>query len=114
MKLSARCVQQRFRLLQIRRVKALGKPAVDRRQQRTGFGLLALLLPQTAQAYGGPQLQCPRLVTAGHRQGLVETRLGCCSVRHVIPRRRMLEPGLQQQLSLECDFSRLVPQFLSN
>jgi hypothetical protein len=31
-------VQQRLRLLQIRRLKALGEPAIDRRQQRAGFG----------------------------------------------------------------------------
>jgi hypothetical protein len=47
-------VQQRLGLLEVGGVKALGEPAVDRRQQRMGFGLLALLLPQ-------PRLACAAL-----------------------------------------------------
>lgn len=39
--------QQRLGLLEIRRVPALGEPAVDGRQERTRFGPFALLLPQT-------------------------------------------------------------------
>jgi hypothetical protein len=38
-------VQQRLGLLQVRRVKALGKPAVDRSQQLTGLDALAVALP---------------------------------------------------------------------
>jgi hypothetical protein len=45
--------QQRPGLLQIHSVKALGEPAVDRRQQLVGFSALALLLPETSQAHGG-------------------------------------------------------------
>ena len=47
-------VQQRLGLLEIRRVKALGEPAVDRRQQRPRFVPLALPMPEPTQAYGGP------------------------------------------------------------
>ena len=48
------CLQQRLGLLEVRGVKALGEPAVDRCQQRMGFGALALLLPQATQAHGRP------------------------------------------------------------
>ena len=54
--LSRQLLQQHPSLLEISSVKALGKPAVDRRQQRSRFGLLALLLPEATEAPGGPQL----------------------------------------------------------
>jgi len=38
--------QQRLRLLEVHRVKALGEPAVDRREQLIGLDALALLLPE--------------------------------------------------------------------
>ena len=41
-------LQQRLRLLEIGRVKALGEPAIDRRQQLAGLGVLALLLPEAS------------------------------------------------------------------
>jgi hypothetical protein len=47
-------LHQRLRLLQVGGVKALREPAVDRRQQRVGLGLLALLLPEATEAHGGP------------------------------------------------------------
>ena len=46
-------VQQRLGLLEIRRVKALGEPAVDRRQQVMGFLAFALLLPESSETCGG-------------------------------------------------------------
>ena len=42
--------------LEVSGVKTLGAPAVDRCQQLPGLSALALLLPQVAQAHGGPQL----------------------------------------------------------
>jgi hypothetical protein len=65
--------QQRLGLLQVGGVKALGEPAVDRRQQLARFGALALLLPQAAQADGGPQLQRLGLPVARHGEDLLET-----------------------------------------
>src|SRR5262249_45386774 len=65
-------VQQALRLLQVRGVKALGKPAIDWCQQLVGLGTLALLLPQPRQAHGGPQLQGLRPLAAGDIQGLLE------------------------------------------
>ena len=47
-------VQQCLRLLQVGSVKAFGEPVVDWRQQRMCFGALALLLPEAAEAHGGP------------------------------------------------------------
>jgi ATP-binding cassette subfamily B protein len=47
--------QQRPGLLKVCRSKALGEPSVERLQQRAGGVTLALLLPQAAQAHGGPQ-----------------------------------------------------------
>src|SRR5262245_9970516 len=71
---SLQLCQQRLGLLEVRGVKALGEPAVDRREQRTGFGLLALLLPEAAEAHRRPQLQRFRLLLAGHGYGLLEAR----------------------------------------
>src|SRR5262245_66320909 len=58
-------LQQRLRLLEVSGVKALGEPAVDRREQLVGFSMLALLLPQAGQAHGRPQLQRFRLLATG-------------------------------------------------
>ena len=64
---------------EVRRIKPLGEPAVDRRQQVVGFGTLALLLPQATEADGSPQLQRLRLLAAGKGEGLLEA--GFCLVR---------------------------------
>src|SRR5262252_10533533 len=55
-------VQQRLRLLEVRRVKALGEPVVDWHQQLVGLRAFALLLPQAGEAHGGAQLQWFRLL----------------------------------------------------
>ena len=39
-------LQECLRFLEVSRVKALGEPAIDRRQQLAGVGLLALPLPE--------------------------------------------------------------------
>ena len=49
------CPQQHLRLLEVRGVKALGKPAIDRCWQRVYFSVFALLLPQARQAHSRPQ-----------------------------------------------------------
>ena len=48
-------IQQCPGLLQVGGVKALGEPAVDRREQHVGFGTLALLLLQASKAHGRAQ-----------------------------------------------------------
>jgi hypothetical protein len=40
--------------LEVSGLKALGEPAIDRRQDLTGFVALALLLPQVRQAHRRP------------------------------------------------------------
>src|SRR5262249_9179836 len=70
------CVEQRLDLLQVSRVKPLSEPAVDRRKQLAGFGALALLLPEPAQAQRRPQLQRLRLLAAGNSEGLVKAPFG--------------------------------------
>ena len=46
-------VQQRLRLFQIERIKALGEPAVDRREQIAGLMPLALIAPEPRHARRG-------------------------------------------------------------
>ena len=55
-RLPSQLFQQDLRVLKVGRVKALREPAIDRGQQLTGSGTLALALPQPTQAYGRPQL----------------------------------------------------------
>src|SRR5215471_15979286 len=78
-------VQQCLRLLQIRGVKSLGEPPVDRREERVGLSALTLVLPQPGEAHGDPQLQGLRLLATGNVKGLVETGLSlglvCSRVR---------------------------------
>src|SRR5215510_6243658 len=73
--LSTEILQQRLGLVQIHCLKTLGEPAVDRCQEFAGLVPFTLLLPQPCQARGRAQLQRHRLLVAGHRQGLVKTRL---------------------------------------
>ncbi len=69
-------VEQRFRLLQILRLKPFREPAVDLRQHAVSFVLLALLLPEAGKAGGGAEFPRLRLLLAGDRNGLVKTRFG--------------------------------------
>src|SRR5215510_16004521 len=52
--LARELLQQGLGLLQVGGVKALGEPAIDRGQQVMRLLALTLLLPQPAQAHGGP------------------------------------------------------------
>ena len=76
--LSPECLQQRLGLLQVGRVKALGKPPVDGCKQFAGLGPLALMLPQAAQAQSRPQLERFRLLTSGRREGLLKSGFRLC------------------------------------
>jgi hypothetical protein len=67
---------QSLRLLQILGVKPFGEPTVDLSQELARFFLLALALPQAAQAHHRSQLQRLRLLLAGNVDGLLKTRLG--------------------------------------
>src|SRR4029453_10682434 len=59
-------------LLQVRRLKPFGEPAVDRGQYLLGVVSLALLLPQPREARRRAQLQRLGLLAARHGEGLVE------------------------------------------
>jgi hypothetical protein len=48
-------VEQRFGVLQNRRVETFGEPTVDRREKITGFGALALITPEAGEAGRGAQ-----------------------------------------------------------
>src|SRR4029453_3601542 len=86
--------------LEVNGVKPLSEPAVDRRQEGVCFSLLALLLPQAAQAHGRPQFKSTGLLGPRSVKGLVETpfRLVYC--------RRFL---LQEQATLEAVQLGLIP-----
>src|SRR5262245_37408825 len=68
-------VQQRLGLLQVRRVKALGEPAVDWGQEVMGFLAFALLLPELCQTGSRSQLEGPCLLGSGNLKGVMETAL---------------------------------------
>jgi hypothetical protein len=78
-------LQQRLGLLQIGGIEPLGEPAIDRGQQLVGLSPLALVLPQAAQAGGGPQLPRFGLLAAGNGQGLLETGFRSGRVRDGLP-----------------------------
>ena len=48
-------VQQRLCVFEVGRIKALGEPAVDRREDIAGLGLAALVTPEPGEAHGGAQ-----------------------------------------------------------
>ena len=74
--LSRQLLQQRLRVLEVGGVKALGEPAVDRRQQLLGLRPFALLLPQPAQAQRGAEFVGFGLLLLGNGQGLAQARFG--------------------------------------
>src|SRR5262249_32694349 len=53
---SRQLVEERFGVLQDRRVEAFSEPAVDRREEITGLGTVALLAPEAGQASCSNQL----------------------------------------------------------
>jgi DNA replication protein DnaC len=69
-------VEQRLRFPQVRRIKTFGEPAVDGREKFSGFGALALALPQAGEARPGAQLEGPGLLSAGDIEGVTEADLG--------------------------------------
>ena len=66
-------LQQRRRLLEVGRVKALREPAIDRGQKLARFGLLALLLPEAGEA---PTRTGPRLRPCTPQRGKLSTHTG--------------------------------------
>src|ERR687895_269890 len=105
---SGQLCEQYLGLPQVGSVKALGKPAVDLRQQLAGLSAFAVLLPEASQAYGRPQLQGLGLLPAGNSKRLVKTRLRFARELLSCPRcpvPQALPP--QQQLPLAADTAPL-------
>src|ERR1700730_4062263 len=50
--------QQRLGLFEDWRVKPFGEPVVDRREEVTGFGTIALIAPEAGKGGGGAELDC--------------------------------------------------------
>ena len=61
--------EQRLRLDEVTRVKTLGEPLVDPRQQIAGSVALALALPEPRQVRGGARLERLGLLPPGDLQG---------------------------------------------
>ncbi len=70
-RLSFELLQQGFGVLQVCRVKPLGKPAIHRGEQVVGVLALVLGLPQAGKAGGGTQFPGFGLLGTGHVEGLV-------------------------------------------
>lgn len=65
-------MQQRFGILQIRRVKSFGEPMVDRCQEVMGFVAFALLVPESSEAGGSTEFPGLCLLVLGYRNGMVK------------------------------------------
>ena len=68
-------------VLEVSSVKALGEPAIHRRQESPRLGTLALVLPQAAEAHGGAEFQRFCLLAASEVAGLRKTRFGLARLR---------------------------------
>ncbi len=68
-------VEQLLCVFQVARGEAFGEPGVERGQQITGGGALALALPELREAGGGAQLERLGLLASRDLQGLAEERL---------------------------------------
>src|SRR5882672_1323898 len=92
-------LQQRLRLLEVRRVEALSEAAVDRREQVAGVGALALIAPEAGHAVGGAQFPKPRILflrcskrAAQPAFGIVSIRLGDQRLGHEPIKLRLVPP----------------------
>jgi hypothetical protein len=85
--MTRQCIKQCLGVLQVRGVKTLGEPTVDRGQQLVRIGAPALLLPQPTEAHRRPQLQRLGLLPARHFEGLMKGRFAMGAViRCHVPR----------------------------
>src|SRR4051794_22198414 len=73
-------IQQRLCVLQVRCIKALGEPAIDRREQIMGFHVLALVTHEPGEADRRPQLEELRALPLGNRDSLAIASLGRGSI----------------------------------
>ena len=76
----AQLIQQRLRVLQVRRIETFGEPIVDRTEQITGFRALALVAPEPGEAGRCPQLEELCALPLGNGDGLTIVPLGPGSI----------------------------------
>src|ERR1700733_4532097 len=73
---SCQLIQQRLRVLQVRRIETFGEPVVDRTEQIASFCTLALVAPEPGEASRCPQLEELRALPLGNGDGLTIVLLG--------------------------------------
>src|SRR5215472_15282323 len=103
--LRAQLLNQRLRLLQIARVKALSKPPVNRRQQFARLLHLALVTPEACEAHCGAQLEHLRVLASGEIDCVMKASLGSLSL---LAMRGKPLPLHAAQLRLEPSFADFV------
>src|SRR5271169_3683600 len=95
-------LQQCLRLLQIKRVEALGEPAVDRSEQIAGLISLALIAPEPRHAHRGAEFPGFCLLRTGDRKCTLEIRF---RFRRIWLRRHEREvAGYSMEVRLEPPF----------
>ena len=99
----AEIVQERFCRLEVGAVEPLGKPVVDRLQQRHPTGRSALIEEQLREARGGAQFPGPGALPARPVERLPKVMLGRCRGAG-----RALQ---QQQLALDAEQLGNAPAF---
>src|SRR5215467_12147055 len=73
---SRQLVEQRLGILEDRRVEAFGEPAVDWREEITGFGALALITPEAGEAGRRPKFPRFGLLRTGDLDCLAKAAVG--------------------------------------
>src|SRR6476660_3099791 len=101
---SCQLLQQRLRLLQIARVEAPRKPAVNRSKQFARLLHLALVTPEARKAHGGAQLKTPCLLLLRDGDGGEEC---------FFCRRRIRGFALEQDLAAYAMQESVSPAFAS-
>jgi len=79
---SYQLIEQHFGILPDRRVEGFGESTVDWREESTGFGVLALIMPEAGETAGGPKFPERGALPLCNRERLMITLLGRGAVAH--------------------------------
>ena len=104
---SGQLVEQHSRLLEIRRVKALGEPAVDRREKVARLGAAALVAAKPGEAHGGAQFPELGLLLLGDAEGFAIQFLGGLGLPLPQQQLAFVPVELRVQPALTCPFNDL-------